>query len=247
MLAATEAEVYLYILRLAQKSVSMRRPWKIILPITLLAVAAGANAARPEDEQACRDVVVRLMTAADAGDAQTLRELIYFDRKITAQEQGVTAIIDCVVNQRALEAAMAKQWGADAAKSVADRMSFTDADRAAAQQAKVEMLVNRDALVILAANASPLLMRARDGRWRVVLPALRALYDTPDRSAEPGSFKRISHLRGVARVLRRVAARVRDGQYDSADTARAALQKELEGATNTGSFPTDYGNDAAKP
>src|SRR4051794_36393014 len=113
----------------------MRSPWKIILPIALFAAGAGAKAAHPEDEQACRDVVVRLMAAADAGDAQTMRELIYFDRKVNAQEQGVTAIIDCVVSQRALEAATAKQWGADAAKSIADRMSFTAADRAAAQQA----------------------------------------------------------------------------------------------------------------
>ena len=194
------------------------------------------------------------MTAVDAADDKTLRDCISYDRYSKAQEPGLIAVVNCIVSQRAFERAIVQRWGADAVQPMAKLTTFSTADRASVQTARVERRDDREALVILAPRVSPIVVRlGSDGRWRVVLRAVRSLYDTPEgigrnrspRHPEPGSLKQIDYMEGVALTLQNITAAIRDGKFATADAARAALQKAVEiGAASAPAY--DEAPDAPK-
>ncbi len=185
----------------------------------------------------CRKVVLGLMTALDGGDADSLRLFIHADRRITAQQLGLSALIDCIVAQRELERAIVARWGAGGAGGVAGSAFFSPADRAQVETARVEMTGEHEAVMILPTGVSPIMLRYSrfEGRWRVVLATVSTLYDGFERTPEPGSVKRIGYLRAVAGALRQVTRLLADGKLANPDAVRGALQKTLEGSSKSSS------------
>jgi hypothetical protein len=171
------------------------------------------------------------MTALDNGDADALRLYIFADRRVTAQQMGLTALIECIVAQRDLERAIVARWGAGVSGSVAGQSFFSPADRALVESARVELTSENDAMMLLASGVSPITLHYSrvEGRWRVVLVGtITSLYDGFERTPEPGSIKRIGYLRAVAAALRQVTGQLSDGKFTSPDAVRGALQKTLE-------------------
>jgi hypothetical protein len=186
----------------------------------------------PDPTAACRQVVLGLMKALDAGDANALRLYIHADRRVTAQQQGLAALIDCIVAQRELERAVVARWGAEGTgRVVASQSFFSTTDRALIESASVEMNNEHGgAIMLLSSGVAPIELRYSrfEGRWRVVLGTLSSLYDGFERTPEPGSLKRIGYMRAVAGALRQVTQLTNDGKLGSPDDARTALQKAIE-------------------
>lgn len=187
----------------------------------------------PDPTAACRRVVLGLMDALDTGDPDALRQYIHADRRVTAQQQGLAALIECIVAQRELERAVVARWGAQEARRVAASQSFfSPADRSLVESARVEMNNERGgAIMLLSSGVAPIELRYSrfEGRWRVVLSTLSSLYDGFERNPEPGSLKRIAYMRAVAGALRQVTQLTNEGsKLASPDDARAALQKSIE-------------------
>src|SRR4051794_3040859 len=102
-----------------------------ISPLALLLFPFFAFAqAAPEEQRAagCRAAVIRYMNALDSADGDTLRDSIYRDPNIVAQREGVNAVVDCVIFQRALEGMVAQRWGEEAVRPISSRTTFTPAD-----------------------------------------------------------------------------------------------------------------------
>jgi hypothetical protein len=201
---------------------------------------------RPDPVIACRQVVTGLMTALDNGDADALRLYIFADHRVTAQQMGLTALIDCIVAQRDLERAIVARWGAGASGSVAGQSFFSPADRALIESARIELTSEHDAMMLLSAGVSPIVLHYSrfEGRWRVVLVGtITSLYDGFERTPEPGSIKRIGYFRAVATALRQVTRQLSDGKFTSPDAVRAALQKTLEASIKSPQqkLPADSG------
>jgi hypothetical protein len=215
---------------------------------TLLVLAAVAThafaqprASSPEFHEAeCRKVVLDFMTAIDAGDAATLREVVYVaepQRNVSAQRDGLEAFIACVVAQREYEAALAERFGPAAAAPVAAQSRFAKADYDAVQNARFEPRGDEAAL-ILAPNVSPITLQRRNNypTWRVVLRSVSTLYSSPNPrrqppgAAEPGSQRRIDDMNAAARTVRDAAAQVRAGAFPTPAAAAAALQNAIEKA-----------------
>jgi hypothetical protein len=190
---------------------------------------------RPDPVIACREVVINLMTALDKGDPDALRACIYADRRITAQQLGLTALIDCIVAQRELERAIVTRFGASVTGAVAGQSFFSPTDRTQIDDARVELNNEHEAMLLLSSGVAPITLRYSrfEGRWRVVLGTLSSLYDGFERTPEPGSLKRIGYLRTVAAALHQVAQQLSAGKFASPDAVRAALQKMLEAGTRT--------------
>lgn len=197
-----------------------------------------AAAAVNDPSEGARQAVVRFMKAVDEGDAKTLRDAIFCDFNVTAQKQGLLAVVDCIVFQRALEEAMAARWGEESIASMARRTTFSQADIDAVAVARVDERESKDTVVLL---ASPMVVRpCNDGKWRVVLRAVHSLEDSksidhgadrvPRRLPEESSRKQIVHFRGVALTLRRAAKAVDDGDYASFEEASMAFQKAMNDA-----------------
>jgi hypothetical protein len=224
---------------------SRRRPTDCTIIFLLSVLLASPLAAQPwtrgpgagpgpeaDPTPACRRVVLGLMDALDTGDPDALRQYIYADHRVTAQQQGLAALIDCIVAQRELERAVVARWGAQGAgRVVASGSFFSPTDRTLIESASVEMNNERGgAIMLLSSGVAPIELRYSrfEGRWRVVLSTLRSLYDGFERNPEPGSLKRIGYMRAVAGALRRVSQLTSDGKLASPDDARAALQKAIE-------------------
>ena len=185
----------------------------------------------PDPTAACRRVVIGLMDAVDAGDASALRQYIHADRRVAAQQQGLAALIDCIVAQRELERAVVARWGAEqTGRVVASQSFFSPADRALIESARVETNNEHEAMMLLSSGVAPITLRYTrfEGRWRVVLGTISSLYEGFEHAPEPGSQKRIGYMRAVAGSLRRVTQLTNDGKLGSPDDARAALQKAIE-------------------
>ena len=193
-----------------------------------VARAQSDTAAANEDQAVCRQVVERMMAAIDAGDGATIRELISVSGRSTAQQDGATAIVECIVAQRALDRAITRRWGA-APDRPAGRTSFLPADRQAVRNARVEVRTENDAYVILAPNVAPVALHRNrfDRQWRVVLRVIGELNDGEERSAEPGSQRRIGYFRAVARALTRTRDMVAANQIGSPADVGAAVLKFL--------------------
>jgi hypothetical protein len=202
-----------------------------------------------------RRAVARFMAAVNEADRQTLRDAIYCDFNVTAQKQGLIAVVDCIVFQRALESAMAERWGEEAVSAMAKRTMFSAADLAAVAGARVDQRESGDEVVVLPPPHSPMVVRpCSDGEWRVVLRAVHTLVDgssiehsaelPPRRLPEQGSREKIEYIRGVGLTLRRTAKAVSDGQFSSPAQASAALQTALDRAR---SRPPRYDKDLDGP
>lgn len=205
------------------------------------AAAAEPAAAANDPHEGARRAVARFMKAVNEGDGDVLRDAIFCDFNVTARKQGVLAVVDCIVFQRALEQAMAEQWGAESIAAMARRTTFTQAEIASVAQARVDERETKDKVVILPPPQSPIVVRpCSDGTWRVVLHVVNALEDSasiehvadrpPRRLPQEGSRKQIERLRGIALTLRRTAKSVKDGEYSSFDDASAALERALHNA-----------------
>jgi hypothetical protein len=186
----------------------------------------------PDPTAACRQVVLGLMTALDTGDAVALRQYIYADRRVTAQQQGLAALIDCIVAQRELERVVVARWSAqETGRVVASQSFFSPTDRTLVESASVELNNEHGgAIMLLSSGVAPIELRYNrfEGRWRVQLDTLKSLYDGFERNPEPGSLKRIGYMRAVAGALRQVTQLTRDGKLASPDDARGELQKAIE-------------------
>jgi hypothetical protein len=203
----------------------------LLISLVVVPAAFGADAAADDEGAACRDAVVRLMTAMDAADARALNDMIYYDARVEAQEQGLGAVVNCIVQQRVLERAMIGRWGPDAAAPVAGGTSFTAADRASVQNARVERGGRSEFLVFLGAQVSPITLHEDDnGRMRVVLQTISVLHDSSEKAAETGSRRRIEYMQAVAAQLEQIAADVVSNKFASVEAARAALEQGLEKA-----------------
>jgi hypothetical protein len=172
------------------------------------------------------------MDALDAGDPEALRQYIYADHRVSAQQQGLAALIDCIVAQRDLERAVVARWGAPVTgRVVASQSFFSPADRTLVESARVEMNNEHGgAVMLLSSGVAPIELRYSrfEGRWRIMLDALRSLYDGFEHTPEPGSLKRIGYMHAVAGALRQVTQLTNDGKLASPDDARVALQKAIE-------------------
>lgn len=201
----------------------------------------AGQAAAPSAEieiAAARKAIERFMSAVNQADPQALRDAIFCDFKVTAQKQGLIAVVDCIAFQRALERVMEARWGEKAIAEMKSRTRFSPEDQAAVKQARVERRGSADLLVILPAPQTPIQVReCNDGKYRVVLRIMQ-LYDSPamDRAndripqhlPEPGSQKRIEYIRGVGVILQRNAQAVEEGKFQTFEQANAALEKTLE-------------------
>jgi len=107
--------------------------------------------------------------------------------------------------------------------------SFLPADRQAVRNARVEVRTENDAFVILASNVAPVALHRNrfDRQWRVVLRVIGELNDGEERSAEPGSQRRIGYFRAVARALTRTRDMVAANQIGSPADVGAAVLKFL--------------------
>ncbi len=206
-------------------------------PATKAAPAAAAN----DPHEGARQAVARFMKAVNEGDGDALRDGIFCDFNVTARKQGLLAIVDCIVFQRALEQAMAAQWGAESIAAMAGRTTFTEAEIASVAEARVDERETKDKVVMMPPPQSPIVVRpCSDGKWRVVLHAVNSLEDStsiehvadrpPRRLPEEGSRKTIERIRGIALTLRRTAKAVNDGEYSSFEVANAALERSLHNA-----------------
>jgi hypothetical protein len=200
-----------------------------------------AAASAETESAAARKAVERFMSAVNEADRQELRDAIFCDFKVTAQQQGLIVVVDCITFQRALERAMEERWGEKAIADIASHTKFSAADQAAVKQARVEKRDTGDLMVIPPPPQTPILVQpCSDGKYRVVLRALH-LFDSratnhgndraPKHLPEPGSQKQIDYIRGVALALRRNAQAVEEGKFQSFDQANAALEKALEHAS----------------
>jgi hypothetical protein len=196
------------------------------------------TASAETENAAARQAVERFMSAVNQADRQALRDAIFCDFKVTAQQQCLTAVVDCIAFQRALERAMEERWGEKSIADIASRTRFSAADQAAVKQARVEKRDNGDLMVIPPQPQTPILVRpCSDGKYRVLLRELW-LFDSPatdhgnDRSPrhspEPGSQKRINYIHGVALILRRNAQAVKEGKFQTFQQANAVLEKALQ-------------------
>jgi hypothetical protein len=206
-----------------------------------LRAAADEPAAANDPHEGARQAVARFMKAVNEGDGEVLRDAIFCDFNVTARKQGVIAIVDCIVSQRALEQAMAEQWGAESIAAMAKRTTFSEADIASVASARVDERETKDKVLILPPPQSPIVVRpCSDGKWRVVLHMVNSLDDStsiehaadrpPRRLPEEGSRKQIERFRGIALTLRRTAKMVKDGEYSSFEVASAALERALHNA-----------------
>jgi hypothetical protein len=210
----------------------------LLRSLFLIAWLSGAAAvARPQssDEAECRAAAAKYMDAFDAGDAAVLRQVIYYDPEINAQKLAVQGMIDCVVAQRAFDAAVAARWGPGAARYAIDPTRFTAAEHAALPQARFELRGVTDAILVTRGNVAPIVLRrtSSEGAWRVVVRGITAMYDTPrSRRPEANSRRRIKAMEDVEKALRAVTARVAAGAFPNADAAVNALQAAFDDAAD---------------
>ena len=211
--------------------------------LVVLAVLVGARAASAQAQETpeamaadCRQVVAGFMTALEAGDADALRLYIHTDRRVTAQEMGRGALIDCIVSQRELERTMTTKWGTSAATRMAGPVVFSAEDRQSVAKAQVEWEGDNEALLVLSSSVSPVVLHRNrfDRRWRVRLGVISGLYDGFEHSPSPSSFKRITHLRTVANALQFATRQVQEGKLTNPSLTRAAVQRAIEMAIHAG-------------
>jgi len=207
--------------------------FRLFTMLVLVGGSAGvARAQASDDEAECRSAAARFMVAFDAGDGETVNQLTYRD-PVNAQEQGVRAMVGCLVAQRSFDAAVAQRWGPDAARNVIDPTRFTPADHAAVPLARFDQRGPTDAILVTGRNVAPIVLkRAKsDAPWQVVLHGIASLYDRPrGNGPERNSQRRIDEQNAVAAILNNVAGRIRSGEFATAAAAADHLQKTLERA-----------------
>src|SRR5436190_16698705 len=202
--------------------VPLLRPLVLVVLALSSTVARGQQPADTDDEAECRAAAARYMTAFDAGDAEALRDVTYYDPEINAQNQGLTAMIGCVVAQRAFDTAVAARWGPNAARYAIDATRFTAEEHAALPRARFQLRGVTDAILVTEGNVAPIVLRrtSSGAKWRVVVRGITLLYDTPRRRGpEIGSAKRINAMTAVEAALRDITARIGAGEFASADAA----------------------------
>jgi hypothetical protein len=194
--------------------------------------AQGSFGDTPGDAaERARQVVLRFMDAVNAGDRRALDELIYVRTENRVQSRGRAAVIKCIEQQRALERAVAARWGENAAKEFGGAfMSFTPADRAAVEKARIDVREREEVHVITGPNVAPIVLRhgRSDGQLQVVLRGVIAMVDGGGmgRPADDGTKPRMAYLDRVQQALSYVAKRVSDKQVETP----AAARKELDDA-----------------
>jgi hypothetical protein len=170
------------------------------------------------------------MDAVNAGDGRTLDQLIYVRNDGMVQSRGRTAVIKCIEQQRALERAATARWGADAANDFGGSfMSFTPADRAAVEKARID--VHDEAHVIIGPNVAPIVVRRNrtDGQWQVVVRVVSSMVDggAPGRQSEESTPTRLKYLDRVQQALSDVTLRVSERRIDTAAAARKELDEAM--------------------
>lgn len=221
----------------------MRNGRRLVVTLALLHMMASAAiafaqdappAARDTAAEQCRRTVLRFMEAVNAGDGPTIESLIFAPRSDDAQQKGLRHLARCIELQRALERAAAARWGADggAAVSGGAMTSFTAADRAAVERAKVDVSGASDtAHLVTGPGVAPIVVRRSriDGQWRI---SLRAFLEgmTAMRQGDDVARTRLDHLKGVERALFHVAWLVRQKRVDTPAAARRELDDALKRA-----------------
>jgi hypothetical protein len=204
--------------------------------VAALGGCAGAQDATSnplaDNAERARRAVVRFMDAVNAGDDVTLGNLIFVRTDGGAQSQGRTAVIKCIVEQRALERAVAARWGADAAKEFGGAfMSFTPADRAAVEKARIDVHEREEVHVITGPNVAPIVLRRvrSDGQWQVALRVVSSMVDGGGSGrSEESTQSRLKYLERVQQALSYVGRRVGEKRIDTAAAARRELDDAMK-------------------
>lgn len=179
--------------------------------------------------ESCRASLSRIMMALDEGDGDTLRFLIYADMRVTAQQLGRDALIDCILARRSLESAARDRLADAGLASIGGVLRIIEPDARLVRAAHFEPRSEREMAGTLAPGMAPLVMRrSRDGRWRLMIRIISTLHDEPTtRTPEEGSARRIQSMNAIARATRWTAEQIRTGQIGSAEQLKIVFEKAM--------------------